>query len=84
MDDQELLNTGRFYNFSERLINNDYSYEKDILLLVGLYESFLNEAATIGANASSDSILHGQNGFIAQELAFEEIKNFVAHNINTY
>jgi len=78
------LDSGRFYNFTKLLIEEDYPFEKDMLLLIGLYDGFVRKASSIGSNACSEFILNGANGYIARDLAFEEIKTFVADNIVSY
>ncbi|WP_421920410.1 hypothetical protein [Marinifilum sp.] len=84
MTSTELLNTGIFYNFAKKHTEEDYSFEKDILQLIGSYQAFLSEAAIIGSNFYCNSIQLGQNHILAKELSFNEIKSFINHNIELY
>jgi hypothetical protein len=84
MTQADQLDSGRFYNFTKLLIEEDYPFEKDMLSLIGLYDGFIMEASSIGSNACSEFILNGTNGHTARDLAFEEIRSFVADNIVSY
>jgi hypothetical protein len=84
MEQLEYINEGRFDRFTRNFIEEDYTYEKDILLLIGSYNNFIDEAGSIGSDSYRELIMAGRDHSSASELAYQEIKSFVVCNINTY